>query len=118
MMGVALRYRRLGVLKDVGRFGDHLVPAAAVFAAAAAGLLVVFSHQLAAAVVLLVVLLAVYLESPRAGVVGVWMLWLTIPLLRRLFGLLEGVPQYDILSVVPFVATGLIAVLEAERLYL
>ena len=62
--------------------------------------------------------MVVYLESPRAGVIGVWVLWLTIPLLRRVFGLVEGVPQYDMLSLVPFAATGLIAVLEAERLYL
>jgi hypothetical protein len=41
-----------------------------------------------------------------------------IPFLRRVSGLLEGVPQFDILAVVPFAATGMIAVLEAERLYL
>jgi putative inorganic carbon (hco3(-)) transporter len=119
MMDVAFRHRRIRPsLNPVAWLGDRLPPAAAVGAAAAAGLLVVFSHQLAVGIVLLLALVAVYLESPRAGIVGVWLLWLTIPLLRRVLGLLEGVPEFDILSVVPFAATGLIAVLEADRLYL
>ena len=119
MTDIAYRPRPIGpTFKPAEWIGDHVIPAAAIAAAAAAGLLVVRSNQLAVGIVLLVALLAVYAASARAGVVGVWLLWLTIPFLRRVFGLLEGVPQFDILALVPFAATGLIAVLEAERLYL
>src|SRR5207247_11202887 len=116
---VAFRHRRSRFpLAQLGWIGDRLPLAAAVAASAAAGALVVFSDQLAVAIVLLTAVVAVHLQSRRAGIVGVWLLWLTIPLLRRVFGLMEGTPQFDILAVVPFAATGLVAVLEAERLYL
>ena len=120
MMDIAFRYRGIGVPpRRLGQWlGDLLTPVGALVTAAIAGALVVVSYQLAVGVVLLAALLAVYFQSPRAGVVGVWMLWMIAPLLRRVFGLLEGVPEFDILSVVPFAATGVVAVLEAERLYL
>jgi putative inorganic carbon (HCO3(-)) transporter len=119
MTGVAFRNRWIRIpLTRAGWIGDRALPAAAVAASAAAGALVVFSHQLAVALVLLAAVVAAYLQSRRAGLVGVWVLWLMIPFLRRVFGLLEGTPQFDVLAVVPFAATGIVAVLEADRLYL
>jgi putative inorganic carbon (hco3(-)) transporter len=96
--------------------GERWGPALAVIAAALVGLLVANSHQLSVTVVLVLALVAIYLQSRTAGVVALWTLWLFTPMLRRVFGLLEDLPEFDSLALVPFLGTGVIAALEIERL--
>ncbi len=87
----------------------------AVGVAAVVGALAVLSVQAALTAVLVVTLVAAYLHSPRLGLLLLWALWLLVPGVRRLLALLGPVPGNDPLSVLPFVATGALGVLEAQR---
>jgi O-antigen ligase len=47
-----------------------------------------------------------------------WAIWLLVPLIRRVLGLFGPVPTHDPLSVVPFLATILVAIQEVPRVRL
>lgn len=83
--------------------------------AAVVGMLAVHSVQAALTAVLVVTLVAAYLHSPRLGLLLLWGIWLLVPGVRRLLALLGPVPGNDPLSVLPFVATGALGVLAAQR---
>lgn len=83
--------------------------------AALGGAFAVRSPQAAVALVLLVLLLAVHARSRRAGLVCLWTLWLLTPALRRLLALAEDAPGADPLSLLPFLATGALALFELRR---
>lgn len=84
-------------------------------AAACIGAVTVFSPQGALSLVLLVAVVALWSRSRTAGVAAVWLLWLVLPGIRRLFVLVDSYPDTDPLSLVPFVATGAVALLELTR---
>jgi putative inorganic carbon (hco3(-)) transporter len=90
---------------------------AAVIAALAAisGALAVKSVQAATAIAILVLLLAIYGQSRRAGLYGLWSIWLLSPMLRRVLALVEGTPSADPLALLPFLATGLLALIEMRQ---
>lgn len=94
----------------------HYASAAlAAFAALLSGALAVKQPQVAVAGVLLVLLFAVRNESRTAGLTLLWIYWLFMPFLRRLVDLLSGAPGADPLSVLPFLATLLLAVMELRE---
>jgi putative inorganic carbon (HCO3(-)) transporter len=97
-------------------FASNAATAAAIAALAAiCGALAVKSVQAATAIAILVLLLAVYGQSRRAGLYGLWSLWLLAPMLRRLLALVEGTPSADPLALLPFLATGLLALIEMRQ---
>lgn len=71
--------------------------------------------QLAIALVLLMLLVAVRIESREAGLMTLWTYWLLMPCLRRVVDLLSESPSADPLSVLPFVATALLALMELRE---
>jgi putative inorganic carbon (hco3(-)) transporter len=71
--------------------------------------------QLAVAAVLLLLLFAIRTESRVAGLMTLWTYWLLIPALRRVLDLLADSPDADPLSVLPFVATALLALMELRE---
>lgn len=83
--------------------------------AAISGALAVKSVQAATAIALLALLLAVHGQSRRAGLIGLWSLWMLAPALRRVLALVEGTPSADPLALLPFVATGLLALIEMRQ---
>jgi putative inorganic carbon (hco3(-)) transporter len=95
--------------------GDAVVAVAATLAAGAAvGALTVASLQAALAAVLVIGVLALWSRARAMGVAALWLLWFVMPGVRRVFSMIEH-PNYDPLSVVPFVATGAVALLEFVR---
>jgi putative inorganic carbon (HCO3(-)) transporter len=80
-----------------------------------AGAMVVKQPQLAIAGVLLVLLFAIRMESREAGLMTLWTYWLLMPALRRIVDLLSEAPGADPLSVLPFVATALLALMELRE---
>lgn len=80
-----------------------------------AGATVVKQPQLAIAGVLLMLLLAIRMESREAGLMTLWTYWLLMPALRRIVDLLSESPRADPLSVLPFVATALLALMELRE---
>jgi len=97
------------------RFAGTPAVAAAGFLALLAGASAVRSLQAAFALALLVLLVAIHGQSRRAGLVGLWTLWLLAPALRRVLALTAGTPTADPLALLPFVATVAIALLELRR---
>lgn len=91
------------------RVGGSLAAAALL-----AGVTVV-SMQLACAIVLVGAVIAVFACSRTSGLIALWMLWLTAPLIRRVFGLIDGYIGADPLALAPFVATAAVAVLQLMR---
>jgi putative inorganic carbon (hco3(-)) transporter len=83
--------------------------------AALGGAFAVQSVQVAVALALLVLLVAVHSESRRAGMVLLWIYWLAVPALRRGLDLVVEAPSADPLSLLPFVGTGVLALLEMRR---
>ena len=81
----------------------------------ACSLLTLRSVQLAATFVTVVTVVAVHLSSRRAGLVALWLTWLLMPFIRRLFGLSEGYDDADPLAAAPFVATAIIGSIELRR---
>jgi hypothetical protein len=79
------------------------------------GVFTVFSAQSAVALALLVLLLAVHSESRRAGLMLLWGYWLLTPAVRRALDLVADAPPADPLSLLPFVGTGALALLELRR---
>ena len=80
-----------------------------------AGALAVKSLQAGTAFAVLVLLVAVHGQSRRAGMFGLWTIWLLTPGLRRLLALAGGTPTADPLSLLPFVATAILALIEMRR---
>ena len=97
------------------RASDATTAAAVAAIAVVGGALAVRSVQAAAALALLVALLGIHGQSRRAGLVGLWTLWLLAPWLRRVLALVEGTPGADPLALLPFVATGILALIELRR---
>jgi hypothetical protein len=95
--------------------GDLAVVAAIGAIAVVGGAFAVRSLQAATALTLLVLLLAVYSQSRRAGLIGLWTIWLLTPALRRIVALAEGTPGADPLALLPFIATGVLALIELRR---
>src|SRR5262245_35805634 len=83
--------------------------------AALGGAFAVPSVQVAVALALLVLLVAVHSESRRGGMVLLWIYWLAVPALRRGLDLVVEAPSADPLSLLPFVGTGVLALLEMRR---
>jgi O-Antigen ligase len=72
--------------------------------------------QAAASLALIALVLDLYRRSRTTAMVFVWLLWLLIPLIRRLFDAVADVPlQGDPLVLVPFAGTLLIGLLELRR---
>ena len=94
---------------------DALLSAAVAIVAAVTGVLVVRSPHVALAFVLLVLLLAVRTQSRTAGLATLWAYWLLAPFVRRLLDLAIGAPAADPLSLLPFLATGMLAVFELRE---
>lgn len=94
---------------------NYASAALVAFAALLAGALAVKQTQVAIAVVLLVLLFAIRNESRTAALTLLWVYWLFIPFLRRLVDLLSAVPGADPLSVLPFLATLMLAVMELRE---
>ena len=70
-------------------------------------------------IVLAIVVVAVgigYRRSRQAALCCLWVLWLVMPFIRRLFGLIGPLPEYDPLSVLPFVATLGVSLIELTRI--
>ena len=87
----------------------------AVVAALGCGFLTLRSVQLTAACVLVIAVVGLYLRSRRAGLAAVWVVWLLVPLVRRVFALSEGYGDADPLALAPFAATGVVAAVELGR---
>ena len=79
------------------------------------GVLAVRSTQVAVAVTSLVLLLAVRAQSRSAGLALMWSYWLLAPFLRRVLDLTVGPASPDPLSLLPFLATGLLAFIELRE---
>lgn len=80
------------------------------------GAMAVKSAQLAVAGTLFVLLFAIRVESRSAGLTTLWAYWLLLPAIRRVVDLVAvGSPSADPLSVLPFVCTGLLAVMEMRE---
>lgn len=97
------------------RLSGAAIVAGVVGLAILGGALAVISIQTAMALALLVLLLGLHSYSRRAGLIGLWTLWLLVPALRRLLALAEIGPSADPLALAPFVATGMLALLELQR---
>jgi putative inorganic carbon (HCO3(-)) transporter len=85
------------------------------FVALVTGAVAVKMPQLAVAGTLLVLLFAIRMESRTAGLTTLWILWLLMPMLRRILDLAIEAPASDPLSVLPFVATALLALMELRE---
>lgn len=104
-----------GLALSRSRLEDAAIAAGIAAIAVLGGAFAVRSLQAAAALALLVLLLAVYSHSRRFGLIGLWSVWLLSPLLRRVLALAGDTPLADPLALLPFVATGMLAVLELRR---
>jgi putative inorganic carbon (hco3(-)) transporter len=82
--------------------------------ALATGAAAVRSPQLAVAISLLVLLFAVRAQSRTGGLIVLWSYWLLTPAIRRLLELMGSAPAADPLSLMPFVATGILALMELQ----
>ena len=80
-----------------------------------AGVLTVKTPQIALAGTLLVLLFAVRNESRTAGLTLLWVFWLLMPMVRRILDVLTAASGPDPLSLLPFVATVLLAVMELRE---
>lgn len=91
---------------------------AAVVIAVVGGVLVVHSTQLALTMTLLLLLLAARIQSRTAGLSLMWSYWLLAPLLRRVLDNSIGPVSPDPLSLLPFLATALLAAIELRHTHL
>ncbi|MEX2447947.1 MAG: O-antigen ligase family protein [Solirubrobacterales bacterium] len=79
------------------------------------GAVAVRSPQLAATVALLVLLPAVRAQSRTAGLMTLWAYWLLVPMLRRMLDLAEPTSGADPLSLLPFLGTAVLALMELRE---
>jgi len=84
-------------------------------AALLAGAMAVRMPQLAVCGTLLVLLFAIRVESRSAGLATLWAYWLLMPALRRILDQAAPAPSADPLSLLPFVATALLALMELRE---
>jgi putative inorganic carbon (hco3(-)) transporter len=98
----------------ISRFPAVSAPLIALVALAA-GAAAVQMPQLAVAAVLLLLLFEIRSESRSAGLMMLWAYWLLMPALRRVLDLMVDSPSADPLSVLPFVATALLALMELRE---
>jgi hypothetical protein len=82
------------------------------------GVLVVKSTQLALTMTLLLLLLAARIQSRSAGLTLMWSFWLLAPFLRRVLDNSIGPVSPDPLSLLPFLATALLAAIELRHTHL
>jgi hypothetical protein len=87
----------------------------ALSASVGCAILTLATVQGAATFVAVATVVALYLRHRRAGLVGMWLLWLLVPALRRILGLSEGFETTDPLAIAPFLATGIIGAVELRR---
>ncbi|MDX6622087.1 MAG: hypothetical protein QOE75_19 [Solirubrobacterales bacterium] len=85
------------------------------FAALLAGALTVKMPQVALAGTLLVLLFAVRNESRSGGLTLLWIYWLLLPMVRRILDEMTSSGGPDPLSLLPFVGTALLAVMELRE---
>jgi putative inorganic carbon (hco3(-)) transporter len=85
------------------------------FVALVVAALAIKQPQVAVAAVLLVLLFAVRNESRSAGLTLLWIYWLLLPMVRRILDSLWSTGGADPLSLLPFVATALLAVMELRE---
>jgi len=91
---------------------------AAVVIAVVGGVLVVHSTQVALTMTLLLLLLAARFQSRTAGLSLMWSYWLLAPFLRRVLDNSIGPVSPDPLSLLPFLATALLAAIELRHTHL
>lgn len=97
-----------------GTRADAIAVLAAMLAAGALAVLTTISPQLGLTVSLLALVCGLHVARPAAAMVLVWIIWLVMPGVRRLFGL-SGYLEADPLSIAPFLATGIVVVLQWSR---
>jgi putative inorganic carbon (hco3(-)) transporter len=79
------------------------------------GALAVISAQAAVTLAFLVLLLAVRTQSRMAGLTLLWTYWLLAPLVRRTLDLAVAAPGADPISLLPFLGTAALAVMELRE---
>jgi hypothetical protein len=94
---------------------DLLKYGAIAIAAVICGALAVMSTQMAVSIVLLVFLLGIRGSSRTAAAVTLWSYWFLVPGLRRVLDVAAPATGTDPLSLFPFLATGLFALLELRE---
>lgn len=105
------RLRAANMLRSENLLFTGLAGLLAVIAAVATAK----SPQAGVALVLFIAIIAAYMESRRMGLALMWSVWLLAPIIRRVLALSVGTPAADPLSLLPFVATAAIALLELRR---
>jgi hypothetical protein len=99
-----------------GRGAAGIVVAAAI--AVVGGVMVVNSTQLALTATLLLLVLAARVQSRTAGLSLMWSYWLLAPFLRRVLDNSIGPVSPDPLSLLPFLATAMLAAIELRHTHL
>jgi hypothetical protein len=79
------------------------------------GAVTVRSPQASVTLVLLVFLLAVRSQSRTSGLVVLWSFWLLAPMVRRMLDLASETSGADPLSLLPFLGTGALALMELRE---
>ncbi len=105
--------RAIGFQIPRGRDLPTMVAAGAF--AFVAGALAVRSTQVSVTLTLLVLLLAVRARSRIGGLTLLWTYWLLAPFVRRILDLSVSAPSADPLSVLPFLATAILALIELRE---
>jgi putative inorganic carbon (HCO3(-)) transporter len=77
--------------------------------------MILISPQLGCAAALVVLVSGAAVRRLSAGIVAMWLVWLTAPFLRRLFALDDGLMSADPLALAPFVATFAVALVAVRR---
>lgn len=113
-MAEAAHELRLQLRRVREPMGASLAVAFALFC----GALTVRSTQLTLTLALLILLVGVRGQSRTAGLMTLWSYWLLIPMVRRILDLSSTSPAADPLSVLPFLATGMLALLELREVQL
>lgn len=93
----------------------YLAAAIAAGLALLIGAVAVRSPQAAMTLVLLLLLPVVRAQSRSAGLMMLWSYWLLVPMLRRMLDLSVATPGADPLSLLPFLGTGVLAVMELRE---
>src|SRR4051812_34696491 len=77
--------------------------------------MILISPQLGCTAALVVLVSGAAVRRLSAGIVAMWLVWLTAPFLRRLFALDDGLMSADPLALAPFVATFAVALVAVRR---
>ncbi|HEX8689132.1 MAG TPA: O-antigen ligase family protein [Solirubrobacterales bacterium] len=94
---------------------SYLAVAIAAGLALLVGAIAVRSPQAAMTLALLLLLPAIRAQSRSAGLMTLWAYWLLIPMVRRMLDLSAATPGADPLSLLPFLGTGVLAVMELRE---